>query len=101
MSDLVMWELIAGFVSATFILPVIQQPTWTEKRRAGVTFIYSLIVGLGTAYMTGALDSVRDLRTGISGALLLLVTSISVYKGFAKPRGIAPAIEDATSPKPT
>lgn len=98
MTDLQMWELIVGFLSATFVLPVIQQPRWSVGTRAFVTFLYSIVVGLVTAYLTGAFDGVRDLRTAVSSVLFMLVTAIASYHGFAKPVGIAPAIEGATSP---
>jgi len=101
MNDLQMWTLVVGFLSATFVLPIIQQPRWSPQIRSVVTFIYSIIVGIGTAYLTGAFDGVHDLRTGVSSVLLLLVVAIASYKGFAKPVGIAPAIEDATSIGPT
>lgn len=100
MTDLQMWELVVGFISATFVLPIIQQPRWSAKLRAGITFVYCIVVGLGTAYMAGAFKGVDDVKTGISAVLLLLVTSIASYKGFAKPIGVAPAIENATSPPP-
>lgn len=100
MTDLQAWELLVGFLSATFVLPIIQQPHWSEKRRSIVTFVYSVIVGLVTAYLTGAFDGVHDLRTGVSAVLLMLVSAVASYKGFAKPTGLAPAIEGATSPPP-
>lgn len=95
-----MWELIVGFVSATLVLPVIQQPQWTDRARAATTFGYSVVVGLVTAYLAGGFAGVHDLRTAVSSVLLLLVTAIASYKGFAKPMRIAPAIEQATSPTP-
>lgn len=98
MDDLTMWNLIIGFLSATFVLPVIQQPTWTAGRRAGVTFAYSIVVGLGTAFFTGAFDTVHDVRAGVTSVLLTLVAAIASYKGFAQPTGVAQAIESATSP---
>jgi hypothetical protein len=97
-SDLAMWNLIVGFISATFVLPVIQQPRWSSATRAGVTFIYSVIVGLGTAFFTGAFDHVHDVRAGITSVLLTLVAAVASYKGFSQPTGVAPAIEEATSP---
>lgn len=100
MTELQMWELLVGFLSATFVLPVIQQPKWTEKTRAAVTFVYAVVVGLGTAYLTGAFEGVHDVRTGVSSVLLMLVSAVASYKGFAKPFGVAPAIEQATSPRP-
>ncbi len=98
--DLAMWNLIVGFVSATIVLPVIQQPTWTARTRAAVTFVYSVIAGLGTAYFTGAFDHFTDVRAGISSVLFTLVAAIGSYKGFAQPTGLAGAIEAASSPAP-
>lgn len=98
MSDLQMWTLVVGFISATFVLPIIQQPRWSAGTRSIVTFIYCIIVGLVTAYLTGAFDGVRDIKAGVSAVLFTFISAIAGYKGFAKPMGIAPAIEDATSP---
>ncbi len=98
MSDLQMWQLIVAFISATFVLPVLQQPRWTAATRAVVTFLYSIVVGLVTAYLEGSLTTIRDFRTGVSSVLLFLVAAVASYKGFAKPIQIAPAIERATSP---
>lgn len=98
--DLAMWNLIIGFLSATFVLPVIQQPTWTSSVRALVTFVYSIVVGLGTAFFTGAFSHLDDVHAGVTSVLLTLVTAISSYKGFAQPTGVAAAIESATSPDP-
>lgn len=98
LDDLAMWNLIVGFVSATFVLPVIQQPAWTTSRRAVVTFVYSIVVGLGTAYFTGAFASINDVRAGVTSVLLTLVAAIASYKGFAQPTGVASAIESVTSP---
>ncbi len=100
MTDLQMWELVVGFLSATFVLPVIQQPRWTARTRAAVTFVYSIVVGLGTAYLTGAFAGIHDVRAGVSAVLLMLVVAVASYKGFAQPLGVAPAIERATSPDP-
>lgn len=98
MSDLAMWNLVAGFLSATFLLPVIQQPQWTERARAAVTFGWSLLVGLGTVYLQGDFAALANVRAVVTSVLLTLVAAISSYKGFAKPAGIAGAIEKATSP---
>ncbi len=97
MTDTMMWNLIVGFVSATFVLPVIQQPRWTEKTRSAVLFGYCVIVGLVSAYLTGAFALVNDIRAGASSILTVLVAAVASYKGFAKPIGIAPSIEAATS----
>lgn len=98
MGNLAMWNLIIGFLSATFVLPVIQQPNWSAAKRSGVTFFYSIVVGLGTAYFTGAFASLTDVSAGVTSVLLTLIAAISSYKGFAQPTGVAAAIESATSP---
>lgn len=100
MTNMQMWELIVGFLSATFVLPLIQQPTWSEKTRAAVTFVYSVAVGLVTAYLSGAFSGARDVENGVSAVLLMLVSAIATYHGFAKPTGIAPKLEAASSPDP-
>ena len=96
-SDLMMWNLIVGFVSATFVIPVIQQPRWSASHRALVTFGYCVIVGVGVAYFTNAFAHLNDARAIITSILATLVTSVAVYRGFSKPTGIAGVIEDATS----
>lgn len=98
MTDAAMWALVVGFVSATFVLPVIQQPSWNARVRALVTFFYSIAVGLGTVFFTDGFGV--GIRPIASTILLTLVTAISTYKGFAQPTGVAPAIEASTSPDP-
>jgi hypothetical protein len=106
MSNADMWSLVAGFLSATFVLPIIQQPHWSELFRSLVTFAYAIVVGLGTAWFTGALDSTSlgNAKSATTAVLLVFVSAIATYKGFGQPTGIAPAIEHATSaggsPKP-
>ncbi len=100
MDDAMMWSVITGFLSATFVLPMIQQPRWSEKVRAAVTFGYCVVVGLGAAYLTGAFDRLNDVRAGVSTVLMVLISAIASYKGFAKPIGIAERIENATSGGP-
>lgn len=103
MTDVAMWALVVGFVSATFVIPVLQRPTWKPGLRAAVTFAYSVLVGAGTVFFTGGMQpgALQNPRVMATTILLVLVTAISVYKGFAQPTGIAPAIEHATSPGPT
>jgi len=101
MSDLQMWELIVGFLSATLVLPMIQQPHWSSRRRCLVTVVYSIVAGLVTAYLTGAFAGVHDVHAAISSVLWTLLSAIGFYKGVGQPSGISPAIENATSaPEP-
>lgn len=99
-TNIAMWEIIVAFFSATIFLPVIQQPKWSTSARAAITFFYSVIVGTVTAYLNGAFAGAHDFKTWITAVLLLLVATVSFYTGFAKPIGIAPAIERLTSPTP-
>lgn len=99
-SDTENWALVVGFISATFVLPVLQQPTFTARTRSLVTFGWSILTGLGTAWVTGAFGGVHDVRAAVTTILLVLVAAISTYHGFARPTGIAPAIEATTSPVP-
>lgn len=101
LTDTQMWSLVVAFVSSTVVIPVIQQPKWTRQTRAMVTFGYSVVVGLVTAWLTGAFAGVHDVREGASAVLLVLVGAIAFYKGFGEPTGIAPMIEHATSPPPS
>lgn len=96
-TELAMWDLVVGFLSATFILPVIQQPRWSDQTRALITFGWSVVTGAVTAILSGAMDGVHDWKAAVSSILLVLVTAIATYRGFAKPTKIAPAIESATS----
>lgn len=93
-TNLVALNGVIAFISATFILPVIQQPGWSQKVRALVTFLYSLIVGALTAWFAGDLD----LANATESVLSVFVVAIAAYHGFAQPTKIAPAIENATSP---
>lgn len=92
-NNLVMWTLIVGFFSP-IILALINRTAWTSARKAAVTFGWSVAVGAGIAYFADMFNG-RDVVTAI---LLVLVVSITVYKGLWKPTGIAPAIEARTSP---
>ncbi len=98
MSPVLMWDLIVGFISATFILPIIQQPHWSTRARSLVTFVYSVFVGAVLVYLNGGFGQLANFRAVVTSVLLVLVAAISSYKGFAQPTGLAPAIEAVTSP---
>lgn len=92
--NLVALNGVIAFISATFVIPLIQQPGWSAKLRSGVTFLYSLIVGGVTAWASGDFDPANVAASVLS----VFVIAIASYQGFSKPSGIAPAIENATSP---
>lgn len=92
MSNLVMWNLVVGFLVPNLIA-VIQQPRFTDNTRAVITFVVSILGGLGTAYFTGQWNT-QDI---VGSCLIVAVAAITFYKGFWKKTGVAPAIERATS----
>ena len=93
MTDLMMWSLVVGFFMPP-VQAVIQQTNWSSRVRSGVNFLACLVAGAGVAFFQGDFTG----RRFVGSALLVLVTTIAVYKGTWKPTGIAPAIEEATSP---
>lgn len=92
-TDVDMWNLIIGFLSATFVLPLIQQPSWSTKVRSAVTFVWCLITGFVITWVAGDID----FANAVHSIGLTFVAAIVSYKGFAQPTQIAPAIENATS----
>jgi len=96
MDNLAMWSLVVGFFTPP-VLAVIQQPKWSATVRAIVGFLFALVVGGVTAWLTGSLN-VND---WVSAALIVLVSAITTYKGFWKETGVAQKIEAATSAKET
>ena len=96
MTNLAMWSLVVGFVSP-ITLSIIVQPGWSSRAQAVVAFIWAAPAGGLTAYFGGALNT-QDL---VSCILIVLVSAISFYKGFWKPTGISPAVENATTLKKT
>lgn len=97
MTDTELWSAAAGFLSSLFILPVIQQPRWSDRTRALVTLGWCVVVAAGTAYLTGQFTGVRDVRAWVGSFLAVFVTAIAAYRGFAKPSGLAPTLERVTS----
>lgn len=93
LTDTAAWALIVGFLSP-LVIAAVQQPTWSNRIRALVTFLYSVIVGVITAWLNGTLDG----RAVVSAVLLIFVMAISTYRGLWKETGVTGVIEAATSP---
>lgn len=93
-NDVDMWNLIIGFVSATFIIPLLQRPSFPKWARSLITVVWSVITGVATVAFAGDLDFTNVLHS----VGLVFIAAIATYHGFAGPTGIAPAIENATSP---
>lgn len=91
-----MWSLIAAFFVPP-LLAILQQPRFSATTRAVLSFLAAVVVGGGVVYFEGNL-SWDNKDTLVSSVLLVLVTSIATYHGFWKPTGVAPAVEEKTSP---
>ena len=94
MSNLVMWNLIIGFLIPNLIA-VLQQPGLKKWIRAVITAVVSIVCGFLTAYFNDQLNF-QDI---VGSILVVGVAAITFYKGFWKPTGVAPAIEQNTTPK--
>lgn len=94
MDDLALWSVIVGFLSP-LVIATVQQPQWTSRARALVTFAYSLVAGGLTAYFGGDLNG----KSVVTCVLVVLVAAITTYKGLWQPMGTTDAIENATSPR--
>lgn len=95
MNDLQLWATLVGFFLPV-VVAFVQQPKWNENARAIVTFLVCVIAAGGTAYFQGVLTG----RRFVSAFLFVLVAALAIYRVFWKPTGIAPKIEEVTSPKP-
>lgn len=94
MSNLVMWTMIVGFAMPP-IIAFFQQPSFSPPVRAIITAIFSITGGGVTAYLNDLFNP-----EDIIGAILVTgVSAITFYRGFWKPTGVAPAVEQATSRK--
>jgi hypothetical protein len=92
--DLTMWSLLVGAAAPT-VIALVQRPTWPDWLRSVTTASFCLVAGAVTAYLNGDLTNGRSL---VSAILLVLITTLSTYRGFWKPTGVAPAIESVTTP---
>ncbi|HTW17098.1 MAG TPA: hypothetical protein VMF51_18350 [Nocardioides sp.] len=91
-TDAQMWALIVGFASP-LLIAVVQQPTWSGRRRTLVTIVWSIVAGGGTAFFTDEFTG----RSLLSCFLVICVAAIATYQSIWRPLKIAPAIEAATS----
>lgn len=92
MSNFQMWSMIVGFALPP-VLAFIMQSKWSVQLQSFIAFLACLVAGAGTAILQGDLTFER----WVEAALLILVTTISTYKGFWKPTRIAPTIEKGTN----
>lgn len=86
--------VLTGSLVSPFITALINRPSFSVNLRRAVAFTIAIIVAvvavLGTEGFTG--HWYQDL-------ILVLTVGTFAYEALWKPTGIAPAIENATSPK--
>ena len=92
MSNLEMWALIVGFF-LPIVIAFLVQSGWSQRLQAVAAFVVCAVAAAGTAYFQGDLTGRRFVEAG----LVILVTTIATYKGFWKPTGVAPGIEEKTN----
>jgi hypothetical protein len=80
LSNAALWAIVIGFFQPV-ILNLLLQSKLSDRLQAVVAFIVSVVVGGLTAFFAGAFDGVGI----VTAILLVLVVSISTYKGFWKP----------------
>ncbi len=90
MSNLALWTAIVSFF-APLALDLIIQSGWSKRVQAIVAFAVSAVIGVVTAFFSGAFTGVGI----VTGILLAFVVTITAYKGFWK--NVAPDLKSATS----
>lgn len=89
-SNLALWTSIVSFF-APVVLDLILQSKWSARTQAITAFLVSGVIGIVTAYFSGAFTGVGV----VTGILLAFVVTITAYKGFWKQ--VAPNLKEATS----
>jgi hypothetical protein len=89
-SNLVLWTAIVSFF-APVVLDLIIQSGWNKRVQAIVAFLASAVIGVTTAFFSGAFNGVGI----VTGILLAFVVTITAYKGFWKQ--VTPELKAATS----
>lgn len=95
--DTVSWGLIFGVVTP-LLTSLVQQPKWSSGLRAVVGALVSVLVGVGTCLANG---DIHNGQTVLSTIAVVLVAAQATYSQLWKPTGVSPALESATSPKPS
>jgi hypothetical protein len=98
MDDLTTWALLVGTL-APLVIAAVQRPGWPTALRTGVSVLFCLIAGLGTAYLEGSLTT-AEVTGGslLRSTLAVLVAAQATYRGVWQPSGIAGTLERVTSP---
>jgi hypothetical protein len=87
-----LWALVVGALLPPLVA-VVQQRHWPTWLRTLVGVVASLVAGTGTVLVQHG----WSWHDWVGTSLLILVASVSTYRGVWKKSGIAPKIEAMTS----
>lgn len=90
------WTLVLGFLMP-LIVAMVNQSHWPTRFKA----IVGLAVCVAAAAVQMGLKGQLDASNLLSASLALAALSITFFKGFWRPTGIAGALESATNLTPT
>jgi hypothetical protein len=94
MTNLVQWSAIVAFF-VPLVVAVLNQQKWSAQLKSVVFFVVAVVAAGGTAYFQGDLTGKRWLDS----ALIVVPAAAAFYHGWWRPNGVAPGIEESTSPK--
>lgn len=86
--------LVGGFLP--MLVAVVNRSTWAPAVKGLVVVASSIAAGAVTAWLSGQLTGLRWTES----ALIIAGAAVVAYRHFWQPTGIAPAIEQATTPNP-
>lgn len=95
MSDLDLWSAVVGFV-LPLLIAVVTRARWSSELKGAVTVAACAIGGTMTALLNGGLHGASVIRA----ALVVAASTVLFYATLWHPSGIAPAIEEMTTPDP-
>ena len=87
-SNLALWSGIIGF-GMPILIAGLNKEAWPSQAKALVAFAACLVVAAIEVWIKGELSATDY----VTAALVILASSITFYKGFWLPTGVAPIIE--------
>ncbi|MFJ4988728.1 hypothetical protein ACIP9H_33630 [Streptomyces sp. NPDC088732] len=78
---------------------VVQRPAWPARIKQVVAVVIALVAAVATVAATGGWGQFEHGKLTLATVLAVLAASQTTYDLVWKPTKLAPAIEDATTPK--
>lgn len=95
LANVQVWGALLGIVTP-LATALVQQPGWSRKRRQVVGVACSVLVGVATV---GAAGELGDTSTVLTTLPLVAAAAQVAYTRLWQPKGVAPVIERASSPR--